>query len=52
MEKSLLDEQSSNTNEWTPEPFYHDLYNDLFYKDVIFSTELQNGELVNVVTYI
>ena len=36
MEKSLLDEQSPNTNEWTPEPFYHDLYNDLFYKDIIF----------------
>jgi FkbM family methyltransferase len=47
MKKSLLDEQSSNINEWTPEPFYHDLYNDLFYKDVIFSGK-KDGYFVEV----
>jgi FkbM family methyltransferase len=47
MKKSLLDEQSSNTNEWTPEPFYHDLYNDLFYKDVIFPGK-KDGYFVEV----
>jgi len=36
MEKSLLGDESPNTNEWVPEPFYHDLYNDLFYRDIIF----------------
>jgi FkbM family methyltransferase len=47
MEKSLLDESSSNTNEWIPEPFYHDLYNDLFYKDIIFPGK-RNGYFVEV----
>jgi FkbM family methyltransferase len=47
MEKSLLDEQSPNTNEWTPDPFYHDLYNDLFYRDVIFP-EKKDGYYVEI----
>jgi FkbM family methyltransferase len=47
MKKSLLGEESPNTNEWTPEPFYHDLYNDLFYKDVIFPGK-KDGYFVEV----
>jgi hypothetical protein len=47
MKKSLLGEESPNTNEWKPEPFYHDLYNDLFYKDVIFPGK-KDGYFVEV----
>jgi FkbM family methyltransferase len=47
MKKSLLGEESPNTNGWTPEPFYHDLYNDLFYKDIIFPGK-KDGYFVEV----
>lgn len=47
MQKSLLGESSPNTNEWKPEPFYHDLYNDLFYKDIIFKNK-KDGYFVEV----
>ncbi len=47
MQKSLLGELSPNTNEWKPEPFYHDLYNDLFYKDIIFKNK-KDGYFVEV----
>lgn len=47
MKKSLLGEESPNTNEWTPDPFYHDLYNDLFYKNIIFPGK-KDGYFVEV----
>jgi FkbM family methyltransferase len=47
MQKSLLDESSSNTNESKTEPFYHDLYNDLFYKNIVFENK-KNGYFVEV----
>lgn len=55
MEKSLLGGDNSpnieeTKNEWVPEPFYHDLYNDLFYKDIIFP-EKRDGYFVEIGTY-
>jgi FkbM family methyltransferase len=47
MQKSLLGELSLNTNESKTEPFYHDLYNDLFYKDIVFENK-RNGYFVEV----
>jgi FkbM family methyltransferase len=47
MQNQLLNEKSSNINEWIPEPFYHDLYNDLFYRDIIFPGK-RNGYFVEV----
>lgn len=43
MQNSLLGEE----NELKYEPFYHDLYNDLFYRDIIFP-EKRNGYFVEV----
>lgn len=48
MTKSLLGSiDDLQENSWKPEPFYHDLYNDLFYKDIIFSNK-KNGYFVEV----
>lgn len=51
MEKSLLGGPDSvsitDQNVWKPEPFYHDLYNDLFYRDVIFKNK-KDGYFVEV----
>ena len=52
MQKGLLGgEISQNTaevkNEWAYEPSYHDLYNDLFYKNIIFPNK-KNGYFVEV----
>jgi FkbM family methyltransferase len=43
MQNSLLGEE----NELKYEPFYHDLYNDLFYRDIIFPGK-RNGYFVEV----
>lgn len=47
MQKSLLGESSPNKNEWVPNLFYHDLYNDLFYKDIVFENK-KTGYFVEV----
>jgi FkbM family methyltransferase len=47
MQKSLLGGDNVIENGWKPEPFYHDLYNDLFYKDIIFENK-KTGYFVEV----
>lgn len=51
MEKSLLGGSDSvniaEQNVWKPEPFYHDLYNDLFYRDIVFQNK-KDGYFVEV----
>ena len=51
MEKSLLGGtdyvNNIEGNIWKPEPFYHDLYNDLFYRDIIFQNK-KDGYFVEV----
>ena len=43
MQKGLL----GGEKEWSYEPFYHDLYNDLFYRDIIFPGK-RNGYFAEV----